>query len=421
MLWNMLHMQPLMENTHLYSMIEMQRAQIAPLRLMAKLGQEYHRSMFSPFHYTGQGKFIAAGLELLERTTRRYAKPDFGITETEIEGRKVPVTEEVALSKPFCNLLHFKRAPRRKDPKILMIAPMSGHHATLLRGTVKGMLPHAEVYITDWTDAREVPLFEGTFDFDDFVDYIIEFIDFLGENVHVMAVCQPSVPALAAAAIMAAEKHPHQPATMTLMGGPIDARQNPTEVNKLAETKSLEWFERNVVTRVPVNHPGFLRRVYPGFLQLTGFMQLNLDRHIGEHMGLFNHLVEGDGESARAHKEFYNEYLSVMDLPAEFYLQTIRTVFQEYALPKGTLVSRGRKVDPSKIKKTALLCIEGERDDISGLGQTKAAIDLCSGLAKSRKKYYMQKEVGHYGIFNGRRFRNFVRPQIVDWIQKFDK
>jgi poly(3-hydroxybutyrate) depolymerase len=298
------------------------------------------------------------------------------------------------------------------------VAPLSGHYATLLRGTVEALLPHFEIYITDWADGREVPTQLGGFDLDDYIDYLIEFMEFLGPEIHTMAVCQPAVPLLAAVAIMADSTPAAAPASMTLIGGPVDTRKNPTEVNKLATKRSLEWFKSHVITRVPFNYPGFLRPVYPGFLQLSGFMTMNLDRHIGEHVKLFQHLVNGDGESAEAHKKFYNEYLSVLDLPAEFYLQTIEVVFQQHALPKGEWVSRGRHIDPSKITRTALLTLEGELDDISGVGQTQAAQTLCSGLKPTQKKHHLQPAVGHYGIFNGRKFRDLIVPIIKDFAAK---
>ena len=372
-----------------------------------------------PWAYTGLGRTMTAGFELLERVTKRYTKPEFGLTRTIIDGQKVEVKDEVVDTKPFCHLRHFKRNLKRPgDPTVLLVAPMSGHHATLLRGTVAGLLPHADVYITDWVDAREVPAFIGKFDLDDYITYLIQFLHFIGKDVHVIAVCQPAVPVYAAVALMSEDKDAFTPRSMTLMGGPIDTRRAPTQVNQLAMERPLEWFEQHVITRVPANYPGFMRRVYPGFLQLSGFMQLNLDRHIGEHLKLFQHLVAGDGESAAAHREFYDEYLSVADLPAEFYLQTIDAVFQRQALPRGEFTYRGRTVKPSAITKTRLLCIEGERDDISGIGQTKAAIRLSTQLADDRKQYYLQRGVGHYGIFNGRKYREFIVPVIMEHIKK---
>jgi len=408
------------DNAGLYQLYELQRASIAPLRIFAHANKHVHSSPLLPWAYTGMGRTLTAGFELLERLTKRYAKPEFGITSTKIDGRDVAVTDEIVHIRPFCQLRHFKRAIKNKDnsPSILLVAPMSGHHATLLRGTVAGLLPHADVYITDWVDAKEVPVFVGKFDLDDYISYLIEFIRFIGKDVHVIAVCQPAVPAYAAVALMSEDGDPCVPRSMTLMGGPIDTRRAPTQVNQLAMHRPLDWFEQHVITRVPGNYPGFMRRVYPGFLQLSGFMQLNLDRHIGEHIKLFQHLVDGDGESAAAHREFYDEYLSVADLPAEFYLQTIDYVFQRQLLPRGQFPFRDRVVHPGAIKKTRLLCIEGERDDISGIGQTKAAIRISTGLPDSKKEYYLQRGVGHYGIFNGRKYREFIVPVIMEHIRR---
>ncbi|MEQ8826275.1 MAG: polyhydroxyalkanoate depolymerase, partial [Parvibaculum sp.] len=350
---------------------------------------------------------------LFERTTRRYGKPEFGITETRVNGVTVPVHQKTVWKRPFCDLLHFDRslpARTKPGPKLLIVAPMSGHYATLLRGTVQTMSEYADCYITDWADARMVPVSDGVFDLDDYIDYVISMLHFLGPDTHIMAVCQPSVPVLAAVALMEARKDPMAPASMTLMGGPIDTRENPTAVNQLAETRDIKWFRDNVIMNVPFPHPGFMRDVYPGFLQLSGFMSMNLDRHIGAHHEFFNHLVEGDGDSAEKHREFYDEYLAVMDLDAAFYLQTVETVFMRHALPKGEMTHRGAKVDCSKIRNTALLTVEGENDDISGLGQTKAAHKLCSNLADDKKNHYMQPRVGHYGVFNGSRFRSEIAP-----------
>ncbi len=410
------------ENAGLYQLYEWQQASVAPLRIFANASKQFHGNPLMPWAYTGAGRTMTAGFELLERLTKRYAKPEFGITETLIDGHKVTVEDEVVMGKPFCHLRHFKRGIKRpNDPNILIVAPMSGHHATLLRGTVKGLLPHANIYITDWVDAKEVPAFMGKFDLDDYITYVMECIRHIGKDVHCVAVCQPAVPVYAAVALMSEDKDPYTPASMTLMGGPIDTRRAPTQVNQLATQRSLEWFEQHVITRVPMNYPGFLRRVYPGFLQLSGFMQMNLDRHIGEHFKLFSHLIQGDGESAASHRKFYDEYLSVADLPAEFYLQTIDRVFQRQLLPRGEFPYHDRIVKPEAITRTRLLCVEGERDDISGVGQTKAAIRLSSKLPDSRKQYYLQRGVGHYGIFNGRKYREFIVPVIMDHIKKAGK
>ena len=293
---------------------------------------------------------------------------------------------------------------------------MSGHYATLLRGTVEAFLPNAEVYITDWADARSVPMAEGEFDLDTYIDYLIEIFHFLGEGTHVVAVCQPSVPVLAAVSVMEARGDRFAPASMTLMGGPIDTRKNPTAVNMLAEEKDISWFKSKVVMPVPFPHPGFMRQVYPGFLQLSGFMSMNLDRHVDAHKEFYGHLVKDDGDSAEKHREFYDEYLAVMDLTAEFYLQTVETVFIKHALPKGEMLYRDEKVDPSKICNTALMTVEGENDDISGLGQTAAAHDLCINIPAENRVHYMQPKVGHYGVFNGSRFRAEIAPRILDFV-----
>jgi poly(3-hydroxybutyrate) depolymerase len=310
----------------------------------------------------------------------------------------------------FCHM------PRRPQPKVLIVAPMSGHYATLLRGTVEAFLPNHDVYITDWTDARMVPLAAGRFDLDDYIDYVISILHRLGGDTHVIAVCQPSVPVLAATALMEAANDPYAPLSITLMGGPIDTRCNPTGVNKLAEARGVDWFRRNVITKVPFPHPGVMRDVYPGFLQLNGFVSMNLDRHLDAHKNLFYHLVQGDGDSVQKHREFYDEYLAVMDLTAEFYLQTVDTVFVQHALPKGRMTHRDRPVDPSAIRNTALLTVEGEKDDISGVGQTEAAHRLCVNIPADRKAHYLQLGVGHYGVFNGSRFRSEIAPRIADFM-----
>lgn len=409
---------PFMENTALYQMHEWQHQLMAPLSALARLTKWFNHNPLNPISYTSLGRNIAASSELFERITKRYGKPEFGITETEVNGKKVVIKEEIVNEKSFCNLIHFKKQGQFNQPKMLVVAPLSGHFATLLRGTVTDLLPHLDVYITDWSDARDVPAYDGKFDLDDYIQYVIDYLRKLGPDVHVLAVCQPAVPVLAAVSIMSANKDPKVPKSMTLIGGPIDTREAPTEVNRTAKERGLDWFEKNLITRVPLNYPGAMRRVYPGFIQLTSFISMNLDKHIDAHMELFNHLVQGDGENVQSHKKFYNEYLSVLDIPAEFYLQTIDTVFQRHALPRGDMKWRGQKVDPSAIEKTALLTLEGEKDDISGVGQTRAAHKLCTRLPLSKQKYYMQKDVGHYGIFNGRKFRESVVPVIVDFVHK---
>jgi poly(3-hydroxybutyrate) depolymerase len=404
-----------------YQAYEFAHTLLQPLRFAMKAMKAQLELPFNPLAGTAWAKNIQAACEVFEGVTRRYGKPEFGISETKVHGLTVPVREEIVLRKTFCNLLHFDRdetvVGKRYDPKVLLIAPMSGHYATLLRGTVQAMIKEHNLYITDWVDARDVPLYEGSFDLDDFVDYIIEFVQFLGPNTHVMAVCQPAVPALAATAVMAARDDPCQPASLTLMGGPIDTRRNPTAVNNLAQDRPLSWFENNVISQVPWPNAGFMRKVYPGFVQLTGFMTMNLERHTEAHMKLFDNLVKGDCDSVKQHRDFYEEYLAVMDLPAEFYLQTIKTVFQDHALPEGKMMHRGVPVDCKAIRKTALMTVEGERDDICGLGQTEAAHDLCPNIPMDEHYYYVQSGVGHYGVFNGTRFRTEIQPRIREIIR----
>ncbi|MEM9206811.1 MAG: polyhydroxyalkanoate depolymerase [Pseudomonadota bacterium] len=408
-----------------YLWYELNHAALSPARAAADMTRLYFRNPLNPMTHTQMGKSLAASCELFERVTRRYGKPEFGISETRVGGVKVPVMEEVVWERPFCRLVNFKKyhpagVAAKKQPKILMVAPMSGHYATLLRGTVETMLPTHDVYITDWIDARMVPISEGTFDLDDYIDYVINMLHVMGGNTHIMAVCQPSVPVIAAVAAMSDRDDPYTPPSMILMGGPVDTRENPTAVNILAEERGTDWFRRNVVLKVPFPHSGVMRDVYPGFLQLTGFMSMNLDRHVSAHQDFFLHLIEGDGDSAEKHAEFYDEYLAVMDLTAEFYLQTVETVFVEHALPKGEFIHRGRRVDLGKIKKTALMTVEGEKDDITGLGQTRAAHKLCTGLPDDKKVHYMQPKVGHYGVFNGSRFRSEIAPRIRDFILTHD-
>lgn len=404
-----------------YHWYEMSHAAVAPLRAVADATKLYYDNPLNPLSHSAFGKNVSAACELFERTTRRYGKPEFGLEKTNINGIEVPVTEKTVWSRPFCDLIRFERPnPGRKataapEPKLLIVAPMSGHYATLLRGTVETMLPYYDVYVTDWIDARSVPLTEGDFDLDDYIDYLIQIFGHLGKGAHVMAVCQPSVPVLAAAALMDEADHPALPATMVLMGGPIDTRINPTAVNKMAEEKDLAWFEQNAVMTVPFPNPGFMRPVYPGFLQLSGFMSMNLDRHVNAHKEFFNHLVEGDGDSAEKHTDFYDEYMAVMDLTAEFYLQTVDAVFIKHSLPKGEFTYRGHRVDPSAVHRIALMTIEGENDDISGVGQTEAAHRLCSNLPDDMRAHYMQPKVGHYGVFNGSRFRSEIAPRIRDF------
>lgn len=404
-----------------YLTYELAHSVLTPMRWGAHGLKVQMTSQLNPFRSLLVPRMIAASCEVFESVTRRYGKPEFGIEETRIGGIPVAVKEEVVLKKTFCNLLHFERdasqTGKRYDPKVLLVAPMSGHYATLLRGTVEAMIKEHDVYITDWIDARQVPASAGPFDLDDFIDYLIEFVQFLGPNTHVIAVCQPSVPALAAAAVMATRGDPLAPASITLMGGPIDTRRNPTAVNNLAAQKPIDWFRRNVISPVPFPNAGFMRPVYPGFIQLTGFMTMNLDRHVSAHRKLFDHLVQGDCDSVQQHKDFYEEYLAVMDLPAEFYLQTVETVFQRHLLPDRKLMHRGEPVDCAAITRTALMTVEGERDDICGLGQTESAHDLCSSIPVDEKYHYVQQGVGHYGVFNGTRWRTEIQPRIREFIR----
>ena len=403
----------------LYHIHELQHAAFSPFRLFAEAMQSVYSNPWVPVAYTRFGRTVAASAELVERTTRRYKKPNFDLAPMTIDGQDVAIREEAVAVKPFCTLTHFVREGISTPSlsKILVVAPMSGHWPTLLRGTVETLLLDHDVYITGWHDARNVPLNQGGFDFDDYVDYLIEFLHIIGTDVHMLAVCQPSVPVLVAASLMAADNDPYQPRSMVLMGGPVDTRISPTKVNEMATSKPLSWFESTVIQTVPPAYAGRGRRVYPGFLQLQGFMSMNLERHVGEHLGLFHNMVRGDGDSAEQHRTFYDEYLSVMDLSAEYYLQTIRSVFQDHDLPEGKMVSRGRKVDPSAIRNTALLTVEGERDDITGIGQTEAAHRLCSSIPESMRKHHLQTKVGHYGVFNGRRWREEIYPNVRDFIR----
>ncbi len=406
--------------TPMYWMYEMAHASLNPARAVTDATKILFQNPLNPWSHTDVGKSIAAACELFERTTRRYGKPEWGIHNTEVGGIRIPVEIRCVWEKPFCRLLYFDRKYtrplRQAQPRVLIVAPMSGHYATLLRGTVEAFLPTHEVYVTDWSDARMVPLSQGRFDLDDYIDYLIEMFHVLGHGMNVIAVCQPAVPVVAAVSLMEAKRDPFVPISMTLMGGPIDTRRNPTAVNKLAEERGIEWFRSHVITKVPFPHPGVMRDVYPGFLQLNGFISMNLDRHMDAHKALFHNLVKGDGDLVDKHRDFYDEYLAVMDLTAEYYLQTVETVFIEHALPKGRLTHRGTPVDPSKVTRVALMTVEGEKDDISGLGQTEATHRLCSSIPRHRRVHYMQPGVGHYGVFNGSRFRSEIVPRINDFM-----
>ncbi|SEG43430.1 polyhydroxyalkanoate depolymerase [Bosea lathyri] len=405
---------------HAYEAVHMM---VSPARGLSDAMQLAFKNPANPLTYTPFGRTVAASCELFERTTRRYGKPAFDLPETTINGIKVAVEERVVWERPFGRLVYFDRkieGRRKPQPKVLLVAPMSGHYATLLRGTVEAFLPGHEVYITDWTDARLVPLSAGRFDLDDYIDYVIAMLHTLGPDTHVMAVCQPAVPVIAAIARMEAENDPSAPRSMTLMGGPIDTRRSPTEVNKLAQDRGIDWFRANCITKVPFPHQGFFREVYPGFLQLSGFMAMNLDRHVTAHYDMFKHLVRGDGDSAEKHRDFYDEYMAVMDLTAEFYLQTVETVFVEHSLPKGTMMHRDKPVDLKAVRRVALMTVEGENDDISGVGQTQAAHDLCPNIPADKRVHYLQKGVGHYGVFNGSRFRSEIAPRISDFMVSLD-
>ena len=389
----------------LYSLYEAQHTALAPLRVLADFYRGWFGNPFSPFAYLPLARRMAASSDLFLRVTGRYERPAWNI-----EGAQM----EVALEKPFCNLIHFKQS-KPKFKKVLLVAPLSGHHATLLRDTVRSLLPEHDVWVTDWVDARMVPLTAGPFHFADYVDYVREWITLLSPDVHVISVCQPTVPVLAAVSLMSFNKEP-TPRTMVMMGGPIDARRSPTAVNNLALKKPYSWFEQHVIHRVPPKYPGYMRLVYPGFLQHLGFVAMNPQRHLFAHWDYFNHLMQGDGESAEAHRRFYDEYNAVLDMPAEYYLDTVKTVFQEFALPKGRMFVREELVRPQAIRDTALLSIEGELDDISGNGQTEAAHVLCLNIPRGRRAHYVAPGVGHYGIFSGRRWREMVFPRVRDFI-----
>jgi len=407
----------------LYQLYETQRALLSPFAEFASATSKLYNHPLSPFAHTPGAQRVSAGLDLMHRLSKEYEKPEFGITSVKVDKVDVAVQEQVAVAKPFCRLLRFKRftddvavLTRLKDqPTVLVVAPLSGHHSTLLRETVRELLKDHKVFITDWTDARMVPLDAGPFHLDDYIAYVQEFIRHIGPEVNVISVCQPTVPVLAAISLMAS-KGEKTPRTMTMMGGPIDARKSPTAVNNLATNKPFEWFENNVIYRVPTNFPGAGRAVYPGFLQHTGFVAMNPDRHLSSHYDYFLDLVRGDDDSAEFHRSFYDEYNAVLDMPAEYYLDTIRTVFQDFALVNGTWKVNGQLVRPQDIKTSALLTIEGELDDISGAGQTRAAHDLCTGIPKSRQFHYDAVGAGHYGIFSGRRWREKVYPTVRDFI-----
>ncbi|WP_395391250.1 polyhydroxyalkanoate depolymerase [Novosphingobium sp. BL-8A] len=403
----------------LYNAYELQRTMLSGAAAWASVGAEMLTNPAMPFGYFGFGPVMASALDVFAHATMARGKPDFDIEEVTVGGKTYPVTEAIVMHRPYGNLLRFDHPGLPKNaPKLLIVAPMSGHFATLLRGTVARMVESCEVYITDWADAKLVPQSAGRFDLDDYIDYLIAFLEHIGPSTHMLAVCQPSVPAFAAAAIMGKQGNPCRPATLTMMGGPIDTREAPTSVNDVAMNQPLSWFEHNVVATVPLTYPGGGRKVYPGFLQLAGFMAMNLGNHVMSHYGMFKHLVEGDDEGAAATKAFYDEYRAVCDMTAEYYLQTVEHVFQKHSLPKGEFVHRGERIDLGAIRDTALLAVEGERDDISGIGQTKAALHLANNLPEDRKRYLLAENVGHYGIFNGSKWRKRIAPVVEEWIQQ---
>ena len=410
----------------LYTAYELAYAAVTPARIAAGVGAKFWRSPLNPAADSWFGRSAAAALDVFENVMRRYPKPEWGLDSTFVNGVEIPVMVNEAVQKDFCTLLHFERdkdalknakGSDAPDPKVLIIAPLSGHFATLLRGTVEAMLPSHDVYITDWADARHVPVSAGRFDLNDYIDYVIDFVRTIGPDAHAMAVCQPGPALLAAAAVMAEDKDPLRPLSITIMGSPIDARRSPTLPNKLSEERPFEGFEQNMIYTVPAPYAGAMRRVYPGFVQLYSFLSMNSDRHVNAHYEYFQNLVQGDGDSADKHRTFYDEYLSVLDMTEEFYLQTIKDVFQEFALPEGKFMHRGRRVKPEAITDIALMTVEGENDDISGIGQTQAAHDLCVNIPEAMRLDYIQPNVGHYGVFNGSRWRSEIQPRIADFIR----
>ncbi|MES2491729.1 MAG: polyhydroxyalkanoate depolymerase [Pseudomonadota bacterium] len=401
----------------LYNAYELHRALLSSASAWASVGAELLNNPAMPMGYFGLGPVLASALDVFAHAAAPRGKPQFGIQTVEVGGTGYPVMESIVVHRPFGNLLRFTHQGLPDNaPRLLIVAPMSGHYATLLRGTVRRMMETHVVYVTDWADARMVPIEAGAFDLDDYIDYLVGFLEYIGPGAHMLAVCQPSVPALAATAVMGAAQNPCRPATLTMMGGPVDTREAPTSVNDVAVTRPLSWFRHNVIATVPLHYPGAGRRVYPGFLQLTGFLSMNLQNHLMSHWQMFMHLVGGDGDSADATKGFYDEYRSVCDMTSEFYLQTIEHVFQRHSLPKGEFVHRGKLIDLGAITDTAILAVEGENDDISGLGQTKAALKLATGLTDDRKQYLLAKDVGHYGIFNGSKWRNNIAPVLEEFI-----
>ena len=413
----------------LYAMHETAYYASTPMRLAARIARDFWSSPLNPAAATRLGRTAYAAADLIANVTRRYGKPAWNIDNVMIDGRAVGVRPVTAWSSPWVNLLHFRRSRADlqragrglAEPAVLIVAPLSGHHATLLRGTVQAFLQDHEVYVTDWSNARDVPMLDGRFDFHDYIDHVRAMLTAIGSRAHVVAVCLPSPAVLAAASLMAEDGDPGRPASMTFMGSPIDARLSPTVTNKLAEERPFTWFQRQMIYTVPLPYPGALRQVYPGFVQLYSFLSMNLDRHQQAHERYFDNLVQGDGDSAERHLEFYDEYLSVLDLTEEFYLQTVDYVFQKYSLPKGELVHSGRLVRPELINDIGVMTVEGEMDDISGIGQTQAAHGLCPGVPDDLHEDYVQPGVGHYGVFNGRRFREEIYPRVTAFIARCEQ
>ena len=404
----------------LYLAYQAQADFMQPFRALARTAATAFRQPFAGTSPGAAAKRMAAACELIARAGLTHRRPSFRIDHVNVDGRDLAVREEAIHTTPFGTLLHFAKDIDVVQPRVLLVAPLSGHFATLLRGTVQTLLPEHDVYITDWHNARDVGLWHGRFGFDEYVDHLIRFLEVLGPGAHMMAVCQPCVQALAAAAVMAEAGHPAQPRSLTLMAGPIDCRVNPTAVNQLATSRPIEWFEQNLISPVPITFPGALRRVYPGFLQLLAFMSMNIDRHLKAHVDLFNHLAQGCHARAAATKAFYDEYFAVLDMTAEFYLETVRYVFQEYRLPQGTLTWHGHAVKPAAIRRTTLLTVEGEKDDICAVGQTLAAHDLCTGLRPYRKRHHLQPGVGHYGVFSGKKWSGQIYPVVRNVILSSD-
>jgi poly(3-hydroxybutyrate) depolymerase len=399
----------------LYQLYDWQRAALEPWRVFARAANELYGHPDSPLSYLPGSRNVAAAFDLMTRLTQRYERPEFDIESVRSGDREYVVRERCEVDKPFCRLLHFAKEGAPRQPRVVVFAPLSGHFSTLLRDTVRTLLADHDVWVTDWKDAKEIPIAVGPFHFDDYVAYVRAFLAFVGRDAHAISVCQPTVPVLAAVSLMSAAGEPI-PRTLTMMGGPIDTRRSPTAVNTFAKHRPLSWFEAKVIQRVPMAYPGFMRRVYPGFLQFAGFVAMNPDRHMESHVQYYHHLVKGDGESADQHRRFYDEYNAVMDLPAEYYLETVDRVFQRHLLPEGTLMVAGERVRPEAIKGTALFTIEGELDDISGNGQTEAAQGLTRGIPAKDKQHFEAKGVGHYGIFSGRKYRELIYPRIREFI-----